>query len=136
MRKKTAEQNLSVIGSIREVLTGAIIALLVSIFLLLIGAILVSGEIFALENMTYYTYFAGIVAAAAGGIVAIKRNKTKALLWGIAVGISLFIMQVIIGYIFYPDISIGKHGLGHMASNLIGGMLAGFLCAGKQRRRK
>ena len=100
------------------------------------------------DSTTYILGMFSVVVACvlgsfAGGVVAIRRCKARALLVGLAVGAVFFLLLLTVGVLFFETMTPEAGGIGLACGSLCGGAAAGILCGGggkggkgKKKRRK
>lgn len=118
--------------SLRAVVTGAISGILITVLLLLVGAALIAGEK-APESIS------GLIASAAilsgsfiGGLFAGRCNRGAYALSGLAVGIVLFCIRMIVAA-FCDNGSLFGGKVVSLLLFMLGGGFFGGLMAGKKR---
>lgn len=121
---------------IRNSLIGALIAFLLCMIILVLGAICVSQGLVSEHSMAKYTLFTCALGCFIGGAIAVSKTKSKTLLIGILVAVIVFVAQLAIGYISYTEASIGEKGLWLLVTDLVGGILAGFFSGRTKKRKK
>jgi putative membrane protein (TIGR04086 family) len=137
MGKKEEEQASALVRLMSGILLGGALALLVCLAVLLICSVGISGGWIGEGNMTQVTLAGCVLGSFVGGLLAVSRSRTRRLLVGLGAGCVFFLLLLLIGVLFYPDVSVDGRGLGLLCASLVGGALAGLLGGrGKKKRRK
>ena len=108
------------------------------------GMGLVLGGVAALagEELMYQLTIVGCVLGAfAGGLLAVRRCGSRALIVGLTTGGVLFLLLLTIGALCFETVSLEAGGIGLLCGGLCGGAAAGLLgggkrSGGKKKRRK
>ncbi len=143
MRKNEEDQGAKLVRYTVGVLLGGGAALLACALLLLAAALGISRG-WLDGGLTYQiTVVACVLGSFAGGVVAIRRCKARALLVGLAVGAVFFLLLLTVGVLFFETMTPEAGGIGLACGSLCGGAAAGILCGGggkggkgKKKRRK
>ncbi len=106
---------------------GAGIALVVCIAILLF----ISWGILAgwlPQDMDYQAMVTGcLLGCFIGGRYAVVRCGTRSLFIGLGVGVIFFLLLILMGILFYQEVSLENGGIGLLAGGLCGGTLAGII---------
>ena len=116
-----------------RLLKGGILAGLVTIASLLIGACLISYGVIPQSQMEGVLLAGCVVGGILGGVIAIGRQGNRAIPMGIGVGMILFLLCMTGGLVVYQGSSIANGGVGILCASLIGGAIAGIM---KKKRKK
>lgn len=125
--RKEEEHGTRVLRIIGHVLLGAVIALAACVVCLVFASIGVSSGWLKEGLMSQLTVAACVLGSLIGGLTAVGRHRSKGLMVGAAVGASLFLMLLTIGYLCYDNISLGGGGAAILVGCLCGGALSGLL---------
>lgn len=137
MKKQEERQGRGNTGSAKELcalLKGGVLAAAVSIFVLLLCAVLGSMGILKEDLLDGCVLLSCVSGGLIGGLYAVKGVGRAALPVGLAAGGMLFLLLLTGSLIFYDGAGIEQSGLQILASCLCGGAAAGIL--GKKRSRK
>jgi putative membrane protein (TIGR04086 family) len=137
MGKNEEDQASVLVRLMGGVLFGGVLALLVCLAVLLFCSAGISGGWIGEGRMGQVTLAGAVLGSFLGGIFAVSRCHARRLLVGLGTGCVFFLLLLLIGVLFYPDVSVEKRGLGLLCACLVGGALAGLLGRrGKKKRRK
>ncbi|MFI3250871.1 MAG: TIGR04086 family membrane protein [Eubacteriales bacterium] len=114
-----------------HILWGVGLAILVLLGLLLLGAVAISKG--WVMNTPHIVYTSCLIATMAGGWLAITKEKGRALPMGLGVGISLYLLFVVVGTLGFPSFSLANGGLELGLACLVGGAFVGLLKIKKRR---
>ena len=135
MRKNEEDQATRLIRSMGSVLIGGIFALGISLIILFICSIGISGGWLSNQSMIQYTIAACVVGGFFGALLSVLRVRSKTLIIGVVTACVQFLLILSIGFLMYPEISVSNHGIGIAAGCLAGGAIAGFL-GGKPKKKR
>ncbi len=121
---------------IRNSFIGALVAFLVCMIMILLGALCVSQGLISEQHVMKYILFTGALGCFVGGTIGASKTKSKTLLIAIFVTIIVFVVQMAIGYISYTEASVGERGVPLLLADLVGGILAGLFSGRSKKRRK
>jgi len=120
-----------------DVLWGGGVALAAALIVLALEAGLISFGILGEGQMDNAVMAACVLGGLIGGLVAVRRNRSKALLLGIGAGIVLFLLLLTLGMLAYGVPAVDQRGVTLGCACLCGGAIAGILgSASKKKRRK
>ena len=138
MRKTGEEQGARWLQVMTDILLGGVLSLAVCVIVLLLCAIGISNGWLGEASMEKLAIVACVLGGFSGGVLTVKRCKSRALLAGLAAGGAFFLLLLTGGLLFFPEtVSVDQGGLGLLSGCLCGGAAAGILCAGpKQKRRR
>lgn len=114
---------------------GAILALLLCLAMLFICSIGISNGWLLSQRMYQYTLVGCVVGCFVGGMFAIIRCRTRALLVALGVSLIFFLILMGLGTFFYGDITLSDGGAGLLAAGLCGGGAAGILGRAPRKKR-
>ncbi len=133
MRKNEEDQSALLVRCGTGVVLGGAVALLVSLVILFLASVAVSRGALG-ENLLYQVTVTACAAGAfAGGMLAVRRCGTRALIVGLCTGAVLFLLMLTVGVLFFDARSIERGGIGLASGCLCGGAAAGLLGGGKKR---
>lgn len=135
MRKAEEEQGMMLLRCGRAVLLGGAVAFLTCLGFLLLASIAVSCGLLGGELRYQLTVAGCVVGSFVGGLAASRLCSLRTILTGLLVGTVLFLFQLTLGILFYDAMSPENGGLGLLLGALCGGMAAGILGRGGERRK-
>lgn len=133
MAKREEEQRTQLLQYGIAVLSGGGLALLLSVvFLFLVAFGISTGKI---DTSLQYqlAVIADVFGGFLGGLLAVRRSVGKRLIVGLLVGAVLFLFQLTIGIVCYPEFALENGSMGLMCGALCGGAAAGILSGGKRK---
>jgi len=133
MRKNGDEQGIKLLRYGKSVLIGGMIALFVCLICLLIASFGISQGFLSAELKTQLVVIACVTGGFCGGLFAVRQCSTHGLLVGLAVGGTLFLLQLTLGLLLYDTLSPENGGLGLLFGALCGGAAAGILGGGRRQ---
>jgi putative membrane protein (TIGR04086 family) len=136
MRKNEEEQASVLVRLMGGVLFGGVLALLVCLAVLLLCSAGISGGWIGEGRMTQVTLAGCVLGSLIGGAFAVSRCRSRTLLVGLGTGCVFFLLLLLIGVLFYPDVSVDGRGLGLLCASLVGGALAGLLGGRRKKKRR
>lgn len=105
----------------------------VSLLLLLFAsAVGISKGVFDQNNMKGIVLACTLVASLLGGVYTLSSVKKQFLFMGMAVGLLLFLLLLLIGLCFYPKFSFLQGGLEILFASLCGGAISKFFSKSKK----
>lgn len=116
-----------------RLLKGGILAGLVTIAVLLLGACLISYGIMPQSQMERIVLAGCVIGGMLGALFAIGQQGARAIPMGLGVGFILFLLCMTGGMAVYDGSSVANGGVGMFSACLIGGAITGML---KKKRRK
>lgn len=119
-----------------EVLKGSVLAGVVTILALLLCAVLVSAGILSVGAMEGAVMAVCVLGSLAGGVYAVRRVKSSALLVGLGVGAVLFLLLLTAGLLVYDETTIANGGIGVLCACLCGGAVVGILGRKPKKKRR
>lgn len=122
-------------GLVINSIIGAFLALGMTLVLLFICSIFVVSGWLPEGMMGPITVAALFLSSVAGGAVAIRRHRARALFVGLLQGSVLYIITVIGGAMSPAAALFGAWSIQLLLAALLGGVAAGFMGAGKKRRK-
>jgi len=136
MRKAEEDKGSRFVEKLLNVISGAALGLILCFLILLAASYFIStGNI--REGLMYRIALGACFAGSClGSLFSIRRNKTKALLSGIATGVSMFLIMLILGVLIYSEMDTGELGMGFFIASLLGGIAGSFLSTMRKKRRK
>lgn len=135
MRKNEEDQGAKLVRYVLGVLLGGAAALFTCFVFLLAASVGISRGLVG-EDLTYQLTIVGCVLGGfVGGMTAVKRCGSRALVVGLLVGAVLFLLLLTVGILFYDTAAPEEGGLGLLCGALCGGAAAGIL-GGKPGRKK
>lgn len=142
MNRMEEDQGTKLVRYTLGILLGAAAALVVCFLLLLAASAGISRGRLSQDHMYQITIVCCTLSALAGGILAVRRCRERALIVGLLVGVVFFLLLLTISVVFFHADSPGTGGIGLICGSLLGGAAAGLLAAGpgqstrrKKRRR-
>ena len=133
MHKKEEDQSAKWVRCGMGILLGGATAIAVCLLFLFAASVAISGGTLG-EELTYQLTIVGCVLGAfAGGMLAVRRCGSRALLVGLATGGVLFLLLLTIGVLCFEMMSIEAGGIGLLCGALCGGAAAGILGGGRKR---
>lgn len=135
MRVNEEDQGVKLVRFMSAILLGALLAVGISLMVLFLCSVGISGGWLSESYMLQYTLAGCVVGSFAGGLFAVLRCRAKTLLVGLGVGCILFLLLLTIGSLLYTDTSLERRGVGLLCACLLGGALSGLL-GGKQKKKK
>lgn len=137
MRKTGEEQGGRWIYAMTVILLGGLLSLAVCLVVLLLCSIGISNGWLGETSIDKLAIAACVMGCFAGGVLAVKRCGSRALLTGLAVGGTCFLLLLTGGLLFFADaVSIDQGGMGLMSGCLCGGAVAGILSARPKKKRR
>ena len=103
---------------------GGLLALVVCLFVLGVGAFAVSKGWLPAEVLAKICLAGCVLGGFCGGLLALRGKTGKTLLIGLGTGIVFFLFLLLAGVILYRNIAPLETGWGLLAAGLIGGALA------------
>ncbi len=135
MRKNEEDQGAKLVRYVLDVLLGGAVALMVC-FLFLLGASIGISRGWLGEELMYQLTIVGCVLGGfVGGMVAVRRCRSRTLIVGLLVGCVLFLLMLTVGLLFYDAITPEEGGLGLLCGALCGGAAAGIM-GGKPKKKR
>ncbi|MEG0764880.1 MAG: TIGR04086 family membrane protein [Pseudoflavonifractor sp.] len=136
MRKTEEDRGAKLLRYMLNILLGGGVAL-ASCCLFLLGASLGIAQGWLGEALMYQLTILGCVLGSfAGGLVAVKRCGTRALIVGLLVGVVLFLLLLTLGLLCYDGVSADVSGIGLLCGGLCGGAAAGILGSSPKKKRR
>lgn len=115
---------------------GTAIAIVVTLAILLLGAMLISSEKVPETICMPLILFAAFAGAFCGGLFAAKKNQRAFVPCGLIVGAVLFLIRMAAAAFGSPGQILDSSAFWMLAAFLFGGVLGGLLAGKKRRRRK
>ncbi len=135
MNQKEKKSETQLVQVVSSLMSGVILAFGISILLLFLAAHLVAsgtlGETVALNAEVV----ASGIGCFCGGLYAALSCRKRMLLLGVTTGIIYYVAWVIIGFVCYSSVE-ALAGVRNLIAAVIGGGMAGFICAGLHTKRK
>jgi len=136
MKKKEEEQSAKLIRCGMGLVLGGVAAL-AGCFVFLLGAAAspaISGGLAGEELMYQLTIVGCVLGAFAGGLLAVRRCGSRALIVGLTTGGVLFLLLLTIGALCFETVSLEAGGIGLLCGSLCGGAAAGILGGGGKKK--
>lgn len=134
-RKSEEDQGTMLLRYGKAVLLGGAAAFALSLLLLLVAAMGVSGGMLDVELRYQLTVVSCVLGSFIGGMLAVRSAPAKGLLVGLAVGAVLFLLQLSLGLLLFEEFALEGGGAGLLFGDLCGGTAAGILSGGGKKRR-
>ena len=135
MRKNEEDQGAKLVRYVLGVLLGGAVALFTCFLFLLAAAVGISRGLLGEELMYQLTIVGCVLGGFIGGMTAVKRCGSRALIVGLLAGAVLFLFLLTVGILFYDTAAPEEGGLGLLCGALCGGAAAGIL-GGKPGKKK
>ncbi len=119
-----------------RLLRGSLLAGVVVLLGLLVGAACISHGILSQGQMDGVVLASCVVGTLCGGIFAIGRQGMRAIPMGLGVGVILFLLCMTGGIVVYGNTSLGTNGVGVLCASLCGGTMAGVLCRKSKKKNR
>ena len=113
---------------------GGVAALAVCFVFLLVASAAISGGLAGEELMYQLTIVGCVLGAFAGGLLAVRRCGSRALIVGLTTGGVLFLLLLTIGALCFETVSLEAGGIGLLCGSLCGGAAAGILGGGGKKK--
>ena len=94
----------------------------------------ISGGLAGEELMYQLTIVGCVLGAFAGGLLAVRRCGSRALIVGLTTGGVLFLLLLTIGALCFETVSLEAGGIGLLCGSLCGGAAAGILGGGGKKK--
>ena len=121
-------------GAALLVLTRAAAGLCVTVLILALSALLVSGGMVSTGVLLPGSVTAVFLGAFAGGFLAARRHGSRRIPIGAVVGLALFVFMFFVGMMFsFPP---AGHTLFVLLAAVCGGVAGGFLAAPRAKRHR
>ena len=135
MRKAEA-QGSGAAQAVTAVMLGGLLALVVALMVLLLGAVAVSNGILKEDSAVQVTAAACVAGCFVGGLLACTRCGSKRLPAGLAVGGVCCLLILAVGLLMGDGLQLGAQALIELAGCLCGGAIAGMLRAGRPKKKR
>ena len=135
MRSRMKEKREAPLGFAVNAAIGSLVALGCALVLLLIASFLVVSGRLPEGLMGAVTVGVVFVSSAIGALVAIRRNKGRALVVGIAAGVMLYGITLVGGAFTSGPTLFGELSLLLLLAAVLGGGAAGFIAARPKKRK-
>ena len=112
MGKKEEEQGAKLIRCGMGIVLGGVLALAVCFAFLLAASAAISGGLAGEELMYQLTIVGCVLGAFAGGVLAVRRCGSRALIVGLTAGAVLFLLLLTIGSLCFENVSLEAGGIG------------------------
>jgi len=133
MRKSEDDQGVKLLRYGREVMLGGALAFGISLLLLFLAAVGISGGLLSAGLRDQLAVVACVLGGFLGGLFAVRRCQARGLFVGLAVGAVFFLLQLTLGLLLYDTLSLENGGIGCLCGDLCGGAAAGILAGGGKR---
>ncbi|MFR4202318.1 MAG: TIGR04086 family membrane protein [Flavonifractor plautii] len=110
MKKKEEEQSAKLIRCGMGLVLGGVAALAVCFVFLLVASAAISGGLAGEELMYQLTIVGCVLGAFAGGLLAVRRCGSRALIVGLTTGGVLFLLLLTIGALCFETVSLEAGG--------------------------
>lgn len=134
MKKKEEEQSAKLIRCGMGLVLGGVAALAVCFVFLLVASAAISGGLAGEELMYQLTIVGCVLGTFAGGLLAVRRCGSRALIVGLTTGGVLFLLLLTIGALCFETVSLEAGGIGLLCGSLCGGAAAGILGGGGKKK--
>ena len=114
MGKKEEEQGAKLIRCGMGIVLGGVLALAVCFAFLLAASAAISGGLAGEELMYQLTIVGCVLGAFAGGVLAVRRCGSRALIVGLTAGAVLFLLLLTIGSLCFENVSLEAGGIGEI----------------------
>ena len=111
MKKKEEEQSAKLIRCGMGLVLGGVAALAVCFVFLLVASAAISGGLAGEELMYQLTIVGCVLGAFAGGLLAVRRCGSRALIVGLTTGGVLFLLLLTIGALCFETVSLEAGGV-------------------------
>ena len=128
------EQSAKLIRCGMGLVLGGVAALAVCFVFLLVASAAISGGLAGEELMYQLTIVGCVLGAFAGGLLAVRRCGSRALIVGLTTGGVLFLLLLTIGALCFETVSLEAGGIGLLCGSLCGGAAAGILGGGGKKK--
>lgn len=135
MRKTEEDQGTKMVRAMANVLLGGVLALAVCLVFLFACSIGISGGWLDEGLMYQLTVVGCVIGGFAGGMTAVRRCGSRALIVALAAGGVFFLLLLTVGLLLFEGMSLENGGLGLLCGALCGGAAAGIL-GGKPRKKR
>lgn len=136
MRRNEEEQSAKLIRYVLGVLLGGAVALLACFLFLLMASIGISRGWISQDLMYQVTVVGCVLGGFIGGVTAVQRCGSRALVVGLLTGAVFFLLLLTVEIVFYKSAAPQEGGIGLLCGALCGGAAAGLLSRGGSRRAK
>lgn len=113
-------------------LQGVAIAFVSLLLLLFASAVGISKGVFDQNNMKGIVLACTLVSSLLGGVYTLSSVKKQFMLLGMAVGLLLFLLLLLIGLCFYQKVSFLQGGVEILFAALCGGAISKFFSKSKK----
>jgi len=117
------------VSLLKDVAVGAAVALVITMVLLLIFAILIASGTIPMGMMGGLSVVTLFIGSLIGALVAIKKHGAKALMVGLSEGVLVFLVTLVVGAFWPSESLIGAYTPALVIGALLGGALASLLFA-------
>lgn len=137
MHKTEEDHSSKLVRAMAGILLGGVLALCVCLVFLLICSVGISGGWIKESLMYQLTVVGCVVGSFSGGVFAVQRCGTRALIAGISTGFVFFLLLLTVGFLLFESVSVETAGLGLLSGGLCGGAAAGIMrIKPKKKKRK
>lgn len=133
MHKNEDDQGVKLLRYGGKVMLGGGLAFGISLLLLFLAAVGISGGLVAVDLREQLSVVACVLGGFLGGLFAVRRCPARGLLIGVSVGAVLFLLQLTLGLLLYDTLSLENGGIGLLCGDICGGAAAGILGGGGRR---
>lgn len=112
---------------------GVLVAFVLLMVLLLIAAILISQGHIPQEKMSGVVLAASVLASLLGAMVTVSILQKNGLIYGMVVGLLLFLWLLLIGFLFFSEFSLEHGAVELLFACLCGGAMAKLLVKKKKK---
>ena len=133
MRKKEEDQDAKLIRCGMGLVLGGVLALAVCLLFLLAASAAISSGLAGEELTVQLTIVGCVLGSFAGGLLAVRRCGSRALLVGLTEGAVFFLLLLTAGALCFETMSLESGGIGLLCGCLCGGAAAGLLGSGKKK---
>lgn len=136
MRKNQENHGSGMVDGTVTILLGSVLGLAVCLLLMTVCSVLMARGLIA-EDWTYrVSVVVCFVGALAGGALAVRRIGSRMLVVGLATGVALFLLLLIVGVLMYTGFTPSGGAPGLFLACAAGGAAAGLLGARSRKKRR
>ena len=111
---------------------GETVGMLITLLIVVVGAVLVSNEVIDFENIGYCSMIALVLGSVTGAVTAVKKIKRRKFLMGVLSGVVYYLMLLMVTALFFG----GQYrGMGVTLLLVLGGSIAGAIMANREKGR-
>lgn len=133
-KSKTDDQGSVWLMAMAQMLKGALLSGILIMVMLLFGSMLISSGMLGQDAAQAMIPASCVIGCLVGGLFAVRKHGSRAIITGFGVGAILFLLLISIGTVAFGEISLGQRALTTMLACLCGGTMAGIL--GRKTKKK